>query len=117
MVDAVRRENTMEMKVNGVLLYITMILYSEVGVFFDLYTTKMALSMGFIELIPLGNRPEIYYPYIFVYTSIIFILGYYFSILFRNSKFLILTITLITLTNAIPYVAGLHNLRMMLLWK
>lgn len=100
----------MEMKANGVLLYITMILYSELGVFFDLYTTKIALSMGFVELIPLGNRPEIYYPYIFAYTSIIFIFGYYFSILFKNNKFLILTIVLITLTNAIPYMVGLYNL-------
>lgn len=100
----------MEMKANGVLLYITMILYSELGVFFDLYTTKIALSMGFIELIPLGNRPEIYYPYIFAYTSIIFILGYYFTILFKNDKFLILTVALISLTNAIPYTAGLYNL-------
>jgi hypothetical protein len=116
-VDAVRGENNMEMKANGVLLYIIMILYSELGVFFDLYTTKIALSMGFVELIPLGNRPELYYPYIFAYTSIIFILGYYFTLLFKNDKFLILTIALITLTNAIPYVAGLHNLRMMLQWR
>lgn len=104
----------MEMKANGVLLYITMILYSELGVFFDLYTTKIALSMGFIELIPLGNRPEIYYPYIFIYTSIIFILGYYFTLKFNNDKFLILTIALITLTNAIPYMAGLYNSMVML---
>ena len=115
--DAVRGENTMEMKVNGVLLYITMIIYSELGVFFDLYTTKIALGMGFVEIIPLGNRPELYYPYIFAYTSIIFILGYYFTILFKNDKFLILTIALITLTNAIPYMAGLYNLMVMLLWK
>ncbi len=78
------------------------------GVSFDLYTTEIGLSIGLVETRPLGNRPEIYYPWMIITVSIIFWLGKYMSIKYDSSLFSIGIISSVILSLT-PYLAIYQN--------
>lgn len=69
------------------LIWLALLVFVLIGVFFDLYTTEIGLSIGLVETRPLGNRPEIYYPWMIFVVSLIFWLGKYLSIKLGPSLF------------------------------
>ena len=85
-----------------------LLVFVLVGVSFDLYTTEIGLSIGLVETRPLGNQPEIYYPWMVFTVSLIFWLGKYLSIKHDSSLYSIGIVSSIILSLT-PYLAIYQN--------
>ena len=89
-------------------IWLGLLVFVLVGVSFDLYTTGIGLSIGLVETRLLGNRPEIYYPWMVFTVSLIFWLGKYLSTKHGPSLFSIGIVSSIILCLT-PYLAIYQN--------
>jgi len=58
-----------------ILAYLGLVIIAILGVTIDLFTTKVGLLKGLVELNPLGNMPLIYYPWMIGAATLIFWYG------------------------------------------
>lgn len=93
---------------NDKFIWLALLVFVLVGVSFDLYTTEIGLSIGLVETRPLGNRPEIYYPWMVISVSIIFWLGKYLSNKYDHQLFSIGIVSSVILSLT-PYLAIYQN--------